>query len=177
MNRKHVMMLAAILAVPIGAQGQRPQGEKSLAARVQRLEDIQAIQNLLLEYGRTLDAHDLKAYSNLFAKDGEWGGGFGTAKTPAGILAMMEKNLPAPAPGAKKRITYHLMSNFIIDVHGDTGTAWSRWTFVVPGANDQPEAMHSGHYEDALIRENGQWKFQRRVTFNDIPYLEPPSTK
>lgn len=71
------MMLAAILAVPIGAQGQRPQGEKSLAARVQRLEDIQAIQNLLLEYGRTLDAHDLKAYSNLFAKDGEWGEGSG----------------------------------------------------------------------------------------------------
>jgi len=177
MNPKPVVILAAILVIPAGVFGQQPHGEKSLAARVQRLEDIQAIQNLLLEYGRTLDAHDLKAYSNLFAKDGEWGGGFGTAKTPAGILAMMEKNLPAPAPGAKKRITYHLMSNFIIDVRGDTGTAWSRWTFVVPGANDQPEAMHSGHYEDTLVRENGQWRFQRRVTYNDIPYLEPPSTK
>jgi len=176
MNRTLTVTVAAILAMPAGVRGQQ-HSEKPLAARVQRLEDIQAIQNLLLEYGRTLDAHDLKAYSNLFAKDGEWAGGFGTAKTPAGILAMMEKNLPPPAPGSKKRITYHLMTNFIIEVHGDTGTAWSRWTFVVPGPNDQPEAMHSGHYEDTLVRENGKWRFQRRMTYNDIPYLDPPATK
>ena len=28
---------------------------------------------------------------------------------------------------------YHLLSNFVITVNGDTATAWSRWAFVVPG--------------------------------------------
>jgi hypothetical protein len=42
-------------------------------------------------------------------------GGLGSGKSPADILAWMEKNHPAPAEGAKKRITYHLMSNIVID--------------------------------------------------------------
>ena len=54
-----------------------------LAARIQRLEDIEAIRTVLLNYGRFLDARDLPAYSRLFAKDGEWVGGFGSAKGPA----------------------------------------------------------------------------------------------
>ena len=57
--------------------------EKSLAARVQRLEDQEEIRMLLVDYGRSLDARDFVKYSSLFAKDGEWTGGFGTAKGPS----------------------------------------------------------------------------------------------
>ena len=53
-----------------------------LEARIQRLEDIQEIRDLLTSYGRLLDAHDLAGYSRLFAKNGEWVGGFGSAKVP-----------------------------------------------------------------------------------------------
>ena len=35
------------------------------------------------------------------------------------------------APNTAK--SYHLLSNFVITVNGDTATAWSRWGFVVPG--------------------------------------------
>jgi len=31
-----------------------------------------------------------------------------------------------------------------------------------------------GHYDDILVREDGQWKFRRRVAVNDIPQSGPP---
>jgi SnoaL-like domain len=168
------LLLVAVILAPVAAQAQT-----TLAARVQRLEDIEEICAVLTDYGRYLDAHDLVSYSNLFASDGEWVGGFGTGKGPAGVLALMQKNLGATAtnrPGS----TYHLLTNFLIDVQGDTATAWSRWNFVVTGEDHSPKIMYGGHYDDTLVRENGRWKFKKRVAVNDIPAGDagqPPSPK
>jgi ketosteroid isomerase-like protein len=137
-----------------------------LAARIQKLEDIEAIRTVLLNYGGFLDARDLPAYSRLFAKDGEWVGGFGSAKGPAEILTFMEKNL---GTGPNRGNTFHILSNFVIDVQGDTATAWSRWTFIAPAADGKPAISQAGRYDDTLVRENGQWKFKRRVASNDTP--------
>jgi hypothetical protein len=147
---------------PISAQA-------SLAARVQTLEDKEEIRNLLIDYGRLLDARDFVGYSHLFAKDGEWSGGFGTTQGPAAIQAFMEKNIP----GANTGHTYHILSNFEIQVHGDTATAWSRWTFVTPGPDQKPVIAQAGQYDDTLVRENGHWKFKRRVAGNDLPRPNP----
>ncbi|HTW65690.1 MAG TPA: nuclear transport factor 2 family protein [Bryobacteraceae bacterium] len=148
-------------------------GAKSLAARVQRLEDEEEIRMLLVDYGRSLDARDFARYAGLFAKDGEWTGGFGTAKGPAAIKAMMDKDIgstPAPRPNS----TYHLLTNFAIDVHGDTATVWSRWSFVATGKDNKPVILQSGHYDDIVAREDGRWKFKKRVASNDIPYFADP---
>lgn len=142
------------------------QNDASVAARLQRLEDIEQIRTLLLDYGRFLDSRDLNAYSRLFAQDGEWVGGFGSAKGPAGILEFMQKNL---GTGPNRNGSYHILSNFEIDVKGDTATAWSRWTFIVPGADGKPVISQAGRYDDQLVRENGRWKFKRRTASNDIP--------
>lgn len=138
---------------------------ESLSARVQRLADIEEIRALLIDYGRHLDNRDFAAYSRLFAADGEWAGGFGTVKGPAAIQAFMEKNIPGPNRGN----TYHLLSNFVIEVHGDTATAWSRWAFVTGGAENKPTISQGGRYDDLLVRENGRWKFKRRVASTDLP--------
>jgi uncharacterized protein (TIGR02246 family) len=142
----------------------------TLAARLQRVEDTQAIERLLLNYGRTLDARDFKAYSLLFAKDGVWSGGMGTVQGPAAIQAFMEKAIPGP----NAVHNYHVLSNFVIDVKGDTATAWSRWQFVVPGPNNTASVAQSGRYDDTLVREDGTWKFKKRVASNDIPGGGPP---
>ncbi len=165
-----VCTLAALVVAPCASQAQTS-AQTSLAAKIQRLDDIEEIRTLLVNYGRHLDAHDFKAYGQLFAKDGEWIGGFGSVKGPAAIEAFMEKNIGAPGkPGG----TYHVLSNFIIDVNGDTATAWSRWNFVTPGPDKKPAIAQGGHYEDKLIRENGHWKFNRRQAFTDIPTTEIP---
>ena len=145
----------------------------SLESRVQRLEDIEAIRTVLIDYGRFLDARDFASYSHLFAKDGEWVGGFGTVKGPAAIQAFMEKNIPGP----NSAHNYHVLSNFEIEVHGETATAWSRWTFVVPGPNQKPTMAQGGRYEDLLVREDGRWKFKRRTASNDLPAAGPVQTK
>ena len=155
------MFLAALLAATAMAQT-----GGSLAAKVQLLADKEEIRTVLVNYGRTLDAHDFAAYSHLFAKDGEWIGGFGSVNGPAAIEAFMIKNIGAPG---KPNGTYHVLTNFVIDVLGDSATAWSRWAYVVPGADGKPSIAQGGHYEDKLTRENGQWKFQRREAFTDIP--------
>lgn len=159
---------AGMLWWPAARAQSAPKSNASLATRVQRLEDIEEIKVLLTDYGRLLDAHDLAGYSRLFAKNGEWVGGFGSATGPTAIEALMVKNLGATSR-SKPGSTYHLVTNFVIDVHGDTGTAWSRWTFVVTGADNKPTMMYGGHYDDTLVREDGRWKFQRREAVNDIP--------
>ncbi len=159
-------LFAIILAAPSLLPAQQPaRNDASLAARVQRLEDIEQIHRVLIDYGRYLDARDFAAYSRLFAKDGEWAGGFGTVHGPAAIQAFMEKNIPGPNRGN----TYHLLTNFEVEVHGDTATAWSRWTFVTPGADNKPVVAQAGRYDDTFVREDGHWMFKRRVASNDIP--------
>ena len=142
------------------------QNNASVAARLQRLEDIEEIRTLLTDYGRFLDSRDLAAYSRLFAADGEWVGGFGSAKGPAGILEFMQKNL---GTGPNRNNSYHILSNFEIDVKRDTATAWSRWTFIVPATDGKPVISQAGRYDDILVRESGRWKFKRRTASNDIP--------
>jgi len=148
------------------AQNPRGSDAAALASRLQRLEDIEEIQALLLDYGRLLDSRDLAGYSRLFARDGEWVGGFGSAKGPEEILAFMQKNL---GTGPNRNGSFHILSNFKIEVKGDAATAWSRWTFIAPGADGKPVISQSGRYDDILVREDGRWKFKRRSASNDIP--------
>jgi len=167
MNMGIVALAASLSASFVAGQSVRgSQVETALSARLQHLEDMEEIRTLLLDYGRFLDSRDLPAYSRLFAKDGEWVGGFGSARGPAGIQAFMEKNL---GTGPNRGNTYHILSNFVIDVKGDTATAWSRWTFITPGADGKPVISQAGRYDDTLVREDGHWKFKRRVASNDIP--------
>jgi uncharacterized protein (TIGR02246 family) len=164
-----LLLTAAALGPSARAQRAGPVEDRGLAPRVQLIEDTAAIERLLLEYGRTLDARDFQAYSRLFAKDGVWSGGMGTVQGPVAIQAFMEKAIPGPNSGH----SFHLLSNFVIDVQGETATAWSRWQFVVPGPDGKPNVAQAGRYEDTLVREEGRWKFRRRVASNDIPASGP----
>jgi hypothetical protein len=65
----------------------------------------------------------------------------------------------------------------VIEVTGDTATAWSRWAFVVPAADGRPSIAQGGRYEDTLVREDGRWKFKRREAMNDIPAGGPGPSK
>lgn len=146
-----------VLASSTGAWAQ-----SSVEARLKAFEDKAEIERLLLDYGRHLDARDFAGYSALFAKDGEWVGGFGTVAGPPNIKAFMEKAMP----GENKAKNYHLLSNFVVTVTGDTATAWSRWAFVTPGQQGAVISQ-AGRYDDTLVREGGRWRFKRRVASND----------
>ena len=78
-----------------------------LEACLRRLEDLQAIHQLFIDYGEHLDAGDFDAYAELFAEDGEvLLGPIGRAKGRAEIKALMTSTL-ADKVGA----TYHIISS------------------------------------------------------------------
>jgi uncharacterized protein (TIGR02246 family) len=154
--------LVMLIALAAAAQSRTDQSA-SISERLKRFEDKAEIESLLLDYGRHLDNRDFAAYSRLFARDGEWVGGFGSVSGPANIQAFMEKSI---GTGPNKGKNYHLLSNFVVNVAGDTATAWSRWAFVVPGERGAVISQ-AGRYDDTLVREDGKWKFKRRVASND----------
>ena len=160
-TRLVLVCAAALLAFATVAQTNAADNSGALAARVQSIEDHMEIERLLMEYGHSLDNRDFAAYAHLFAADGEWSGSFGTFRGPAAIQAAMEKAF-ATGDGIPKGSNFHLLTNAIIDIHGDRATATSKWVFVRMTGN-KPEAALAGRYEDTLIREKGRWKFLRRV--------------
>jgi 3-phenylpropionate/cinnamic acid dioxygenase small subunit len=136
--------------------------------RVHRLEDRAEIRQLINTYRRHLDARDLTAYGLLFAEDGEWLGGTGYGRSPAGITAMLEDRLPGNTSESGQS-SWHLVAEPEIVLHGDQATGDVTWALVARGDGDTPTLQLLGHYEDTYIREDGNWKFQRRVAYTDIP--------
>ena len=164
------LLLALALLAPALALAAPPPA--SIEARLQRVEDQLAIQRVLIEYGRFLDAKEYASYAALFARDGEWIGGFGRFTGPAAIQAMLEDKLGKAAPGYINRSSYHLMSSPLITVTGDTATAESRYLFFTASPDNKPIPTLAGRYVDQFVRQAGAWKIQRRVTWGVIPWRD-----
>jgi ketosteroid isomerase-like protein len=145
-----------------------PAADPSVKAWMQKMDDRAAIHDLIITYGRLLVSRDLAGYSRLFAADGVWEGGIGSAKGPKEIQKMLESVYSRVAPG-QYGSSYHIMSDFLIEPKGDTASAWSRWTWVVEAEDGKPAIQRSGHYEDTFVREGGKWRFKRRLTVTEMP--------
>jgi hypothetical protein len=151
----------------------------SLATRVQRIEDRQAIEQLMLgDYPRALDSSNWKVYASLFAKDGELVTGGNTIKGgPAAIEAYFNRPR-APRAGApanpEPRVGKHVVTNLTIQITGDRATAQGYWQTVFSRPSGTTIAG-AGHYEDILTREHGTWKFLRREIINDTPAAAAPT--
>jgi ketosteroid isomerase-like protein len=157
------------------AMGRSPITEPSptrfddVAARLQALEDKDAIWGLFMEYKRQLDARDFKVYSMLFTDDAVWVGNLGKATGPAEIEALLVRTMEVYESDRER--THHLVMNPVIEVHGDTATALSNWGYVTRSDGDAPVFEMLGHYVDELVRTPAGWRFRRREAYSDIPYI------
>ena len=143
--------------------------QKALESRLQKLEDREEIGLLLKAYGRFLDQRDFEGFSQLFAQqDGEWIGGLGQAKGAQAIRGLMENSI-GKSSGKDAPPNFHLFMNEMINVNGAQADSTTKWIFVVAGEKGRPQPLLLGHYDDTLIRENGRWKFLKRVVHADIP--------
>jgi uncharacterized protein (TIGR02246 family) len=172
------LFLAAALLM-LGFLAQRPAQAAdldSLAKRVQVLEDREAIRALILAYGQAHDHRDYKTFASLFATNGEWVGGLGSAKGPDAIFALMDKTIGHhPLPNGSG--TVHLLTNDQIVIDGDQASAVTKWIYITPGDDKAPKLVYVGHYDDKFIREKGAWKFLRREAPADIPIPEAAGPK
>jgi uncharacterized protein (TIGR02246 family) len=149
------------LALPgLGAAATPPPQDPE--ARMQRIEDHIAIEQLLMEYGRAVDNRDWSAFAALFTADGEWKGAQGSYRGPKQIQESMDKIFTAAAADIPKGSNFHLLTNVIIDLNGDHATASSKFIFYkMNGA--KPQAEVAGRYQDKLVRVGRAWKFQQRL--------------
>jgi hypothetical protein len=169
------MGIAVILATGFSVGAEKKQ---SIETRLQRIEDREDIHVLLMNYGRYLDQRDFASFSKLFAeKDGEWIGGMGSAKSPEGIRKLMEESIGGGGSGKGGGPNCHLFLNEIIDITGNEAKGLTKWMFVVQNASKQPQPVYIGHYEDRFIKEQGRWKFLKRVVYGDIPPDDPLNKK
>lgn len=152
----------------------------SVDARLQRLEDREAIRELIVDYGHMVDTRNWPGFANLFAEDGEWIGGMGVAKGRATIRKMMEDTIGSSSsgkiPAGANGPNLHIFTNEVIKLDGDAATGVTKWMFVVTDAQNHPQPFYLGHYDDKFVRVNGAWKFQSRTAYGDIPQAAPNMT-
>ena len=184
MNCKFATSLVLICAVWGIAFGQSKSAD-SMAARLQKVEDRQAIEQLLMgDYPRALDSNDWAAYAALFAKDGTliMNGGAVKVTGPTGIREFFSSR---PTPGAAAapsacpvppggHRSEHVVTNLTLQINGDTATDQAYWQTIVT-RDCKSVVAGAGHYEDVLHREDGRWKFFKREIVDDIPPKAAPA--
>jgi uncharacterized protein (TIGR02246 family) len=139
-----------------------------LTARLQRLEDLEAIRQLFVDYGHHLDHGDLDGYAELFDEEGELLlGPIGKAKGRQAIKDIMSRTL------AHAGSSYHLITSPRIALDGDRATTEVMWTVVVRGADGKADVTMLGRHEDVVVRRGDRWLFASRRGFVDIPSRYP----
>jgi 3-phenylpropionate/cinnamic acid dioxygenase small subunit len=179
--------VAVLSVVMMGSAFAQTKSADSAAARLQKVEDRQAIEQLLMgDYPRALDSNNWAAYAALFAKDGTliMNGGatkvtgptaiqeyFSARPTPGAAAAAAPS--PCPVPVGKNR-SEHVVTNLTLQLNGDTATDQAYWQTIVT-RECKSVVAGAGHYEDVLKREDGHWKFSKREIIDDIPPKTVPA--
>lgn len=157
-----------------------PQDElASLTARLQALEDRQAILDTLMQYGLALDYGDVDRLVDCFTEDTvretrrpdgtvhRWEGGAGTRE-----FAMTHTHAP-------DKYHKHLIHNSLIELRGDTAEVVSYMFRFDANDGERSSVWGMGRYVDTMRRDpDGRWRIRRRVTYieDDWPGRSRPAT-
>ena len=129
---------------------------ETLAARLTRLEDIEAIKQLKALYCEICDDdHNPDRIVTIFTDDGIWEGrGIGTAQGHAEIRALFERFQSLMS------FSQHMTMNPRIEVDGDSATG--TWYFFGPFTfykNNQAR-WQATRYHEEYAKVNGEWKIK-----------------
>ena len=133
-----------------------------LLARVQVLEDIEAIKKLKATYCYLCDAGLDQAANrdelvSHFTAEARVDFGLGPASVYAGTEAL--KIFFGQVVPTAVSFCMHMVHNPIIEVHGDRATG--RWYYEAPttdAASKRAQWM-AGIYDEEYVRQDGRWKF------------------
>jgi ketosteroid isomerase-like protein len=166
---------ALLAAAPAFAQDAAPE-PRSLEQRAGALEDEAAIERLILDYGRHLDALDFASFAALFAEDAAYNGQTGPAAIEASMIATF-----GPDSGAVWTTDFHIVGNILVDLYPDgdeeAAAATARWVFVSPGPDNAPKPVLAGRYVDSFTRTPDGWRFASRQIINDMAMQGFPAVR
>lgn len=176
-NRSAVRLATAALALATGIAWAGYGDDRAL------IEDLQARYLFAFDFG------DAQGYANTFAPDGILDFGQGEVKGREAIAKFIsdgrkrqeEARANTPA-GERPRVGRHIINNTVVKVDGDKARSVSYWTHMTSGPTGYGTVDFFGHYEDDLVKVNGEWLFARRRIYNEaIPewaaqYVNPVTT-
>jgi hypothetical protein len=139
-------------------------------------EDRALIEDLQARYLFALDFRDAKSYAGTFTQDGVLDYGAGQIKGRKAIEEMVAgmseraKEQAAKDPtGLRPAAGRHSITNIVIKVNGDTATSVAYWSHVGNANPERKSVLNSfGHYEDELVKVNGEWLFSKRKIYNEV---------
>lgn len=144
-----------------------PDSISAVLARLHRLEDLEEIRRLYVDYGRHLDAGDAGGYASLFARD---------AKVRLGpvLRADGRAEIERAATDMLRRVreagrSVHIIGTPAVELHGDTATGECVWAAV--SEHDGATRVIVGRHLDELVREDGRWRFLVRRGVIDVGSL------
>ena len=120
-------------------------------------EERALIENLQARYLFALDFKDHDLYVTTFTRDGILDVGNGAVVGREAIKAAV-----ANMPGGRPHIT-----NLVLRIDGDRATARAAWMHTGKNAEGRMTIGGFGHYEDDLVKVNGEWLFARRRIYNE----------
>ena len=142
----------------------------SAAATSSYAEDRAAIEDLQARYLFAMDFGDPDLYVTTFTEDGILDVGSGEIRGRKAIHDVIAKmpNSRTSENGLRPASGRHNISNIVIKVEGNKAVGRSSWFHV---GNDNATRANTiggfGHYEDELVKVNGQWFFTKRKIFNE----------
>ena len=168
-------MVFAFMIIPVHAAGYGD--DRAL------IEDLQARYMFAFDFG------DAEGYANTFAPDGILDFGQGEIKGRAAIAKFIEdgrkRTLKARADtpkGERPRVGRHIINNIVVTIDGDKARGLAYWTHMSTDKTGYGTVDFFGHYEDTMVKVDGQWFFARRNIYNEaIPewaskYVNPVTT-
>lgn len=169
MNRS-IFTRAAILTMVLSGIASTP-----VAAGDNYAEDRAQIQDLAARYLFALDFRDAKTYSETFTEDGILDYGTGEIKGRQAIFDLIQgmhdrarEAANNDTSGLRPSKGSHNISNMAIKVEGNRAKMVAYWYHH---GNNNPERTASvtsyGHYEDELVKVNGEWLFSKRKIYNE----------
>lgn len=144
------------------------------AAYADYSEDRALIEDLQARYLFAFDFGDPEGYAITFAPGGVLNFGWGDIVGREAIAQFIEDGREgtvesrANTPeGERPSIGRHIISNIVVDVDGDTARSVAYWTHMTSDETGYGTVDFFGHYEDELVKIDGDWYFSRRHVYNE----------
>jgi uncharacterized protein (TIGR02246 family) len=157
--------LAAVLLLAFG----------SSAVAADYASDRAQIENLMAKYIFALDWQNGEILASTFTEDGILDSAGGVTQGRKALREMIEKlrantekRRAEDKSGLRPARARHTVSNVFIEVTGNTARSRAYWLHYGNNNPDRKGVVDSfGHYEDELVKLNGQWLFKKRHVFNE----------
>jgi len=136
---------------------------------LQRLLDKADIEAVLVRYTHALDMLDADKYAGVFAEDAVFDMGGGRVRKGRGeirsvITDLQKSRAEREAAGtATPTLMHHVMTNATLEVVSDREAHhYAYWMTILGDTEGGFRVASMGHYEDVLVKRDGQWVIQTR---------------